>query len=101
LPAPAGVRVHVLPWNEPLPASAARWLAEGWSGRAVLDLSHWCVVVPTRQSGRRLREALAALAAEQGQAVFPPRVVLPEGLASMGAPYGRGGQPGGATAGVD
>ena len=80
------MRLHVLSWNEPLPASAARWLAEGWSGRAVLDLAHWCVVVPTRQSGRRLREALAALAAEQGQAVFPPRVILPEGLASMGAP---------------
>lgn len=81
-----GVRLSVLPWTEPLPSSAARWLAAGWEGHSVLDLAHWLVVVPTRQSGRRLREALAALAAERGQAVFPPRVLLPEGLAGLGAP---------------
>ena len=33
------------------------------------------MVVPTRQSGRRLREALAAHAASKGAAVFSPRVI--------------------------
>jgi ATP-dependent helicase/nuclease subunit B len=38
------------------------------------------VVVPTRQSGRRLREAIAAHAAARGQAAFPPRVLSPDRL---------------------
>lgn len=78
--ASAGVRTHVLNWREPLARAAARWLAGPWSGDGPLDLGDWLVVVPTRQSGRRLREALATLAAERGSAVFPPRVVLPETL---------------------
>ncbi|MBW8781848.1 MAG: PD-(D/E)XK nuclease family protein [Verrucomicrobia bacterium] len=79
-------RLHVLPWDQPLVRSAAAWLSAGWSGKAPLDLSDRLVIVPTRQSGRRLREALAALAAVRGQAVFPPKVVLPEILATLEAP---------------
>jgi ATP-dependent helicase/nuclease subunit B len=79
-------RLHVLPWTQPLPRQAAAWLAQGWSGAAPLDLRTLLVVVPTRQSGRRLREALAAHAAARGQAVWPPRVVLPEDLLRLGAP---------------
>jgi ATP-dependent helicase/nuclease subunit B len=56
------------------------WLARDWSGEGPLDLSRWLLVVPTRQAGRRLREALAELAATREQAVFPPRVVTPEVL---------------------
>ena len=78
--------LHVLPWTQPLPRQAAAWLAQGWSGGAPLDLRTLLVVVPTRQSGRRLREALAAHAAVHGQAVWPPRVVLPEDLLRLGAP---------------
>ncbi len=66
--------------------SAAAWLAHGWPGDAPLDLADLLVIVPTRQSGRRLRESLAAHAAMRGQAVFPPKVVLPETLATLGAP---------------
>lgn len=77
---PAQLRRHVLPWNRPLPAQAAAWLACGWSGAGALDLGDWLVVVPTRQSGRRLREALAEHAAARGSAVLAPRVVLPEDL---------------------
>jgi ATP-dependent helicase/nuclease subunit B len=79
-------RLHVLPWTQPLPRQAAAWLAQGWSGDAPLDLHALLVVVPTRQSGRRLREALAAHAEARGQAVWPPRVVLPEDLLRLGAP---------------
>ena len=77
-------RLHLLPWDQPLLPRAVAWLAAGWPGGSPLDLSSLLVVVPTRQSGRRLREALAAFAAERGQAVFPPRVVLPEGVVAGG-----------------
>jgi len=77
---PAQLRRHVLPWNRPLPAQAAAWLARDWDGAGPLDLGGTLVVVPTRQSGRRLREALAEHAAARGSAVLAPRVVLPEDL---------------------
>ena len=76
----AGVRRHFLPWNRPLLPQAAAWLAAGWSGGLPLDLGDTLVVVPTRQSGRRLREALAEHAAADQQAVFPPKVFTPESL---------------------
>lgn len=69
-----------LPWDRPLLPQAAAWLAGEWTGNGPLDLTRVLIVVPTRQSGRRLREALAAHAAERGQAVFAPRVVTPETL---------------------
>jgi ATP-dependent helicase/nuclease subunit B len=84
--APAHFRRHFLPWDRTLPAQAAAFLAEGWSGEGPLDLSRLLVVVPTRQAGRRLREALAEKAAERGQAVFSPRVLTPEAL--VAAPPG-------------
>ncbi len=76
----AQLRRHFLPWDRPLPAQAAAWLAQGWDGRGALDLSDTLVIVPTRQSGRRLREALAEHAAAHSSAVLAPRVVLPEDL---------------------
>lgn len=69
-----------LSWDRPLLPQAVALLTEGWTGEGPLDLAHLAVVVPTRQSGRRLREALAAHAARRGAAVFPPRVLLPESL---------------------
>lgn len=71
---------HFLPWNRPLPSQAAELLARGWAGGGALDLSRVLVVVQTKQVGRRLRAALADLAAARGQAVFPPRVLTPEAL---------------------
>ena len=80
MPPSANVRRHFLPWDRPLPAQAAAWLAREWSGDGPLDLGGVLVIVPTRQSGRRLREALAQHAAARGSAVLAPRVVLPEDL---------------------
>jgi ATP-dependent helicase/nuclease subunit B len=74
------LRLQLLPWDRPLLPQAVELLARDWSGDGPLDLSALLVVVSTRQSGRRLREGLAARAAERSQAVFPPQVVLPEGL---------------------
>lgn len=79
------VRFHLLPWDQPLLKRAVDWLAGDWQGGGPLDLSDLLVVAPTRQSGRRLREALAVRAAGRGQAVFPPRVMLPEDIVAPGA----------------
>ena len=79
-------RLHLLPWDQPLLPQAVDLLAAGWKGDGPLDLSALLVIVPTRQSGRRLREALAVRAATCHQAVFPPRVGPPETLATLGAP---------------
>lgn len=87
-PLPANVSRHFLPWDRPLLPQAVAWLARDWSGTGPLDLARWLVVVPTRQAGRRLREALAEHAAEAGQAVFPPRVVTPESFISQGMAAG-------------
>jgi ATP-dependent helicase/nuclease subunit B len=74
------VRRHFLPWNRPLLPQVAEWLAGDWEGGGPLDLSGVLAIVPTRQSGRRLREALAEHAAKRGGAVFPPRVHTPDTL---------------------
>jgi ATP-dependent helicase/nuclease subunit B len=82
---PASLRRHFLSWDRPLLPQAVAFLAGEWPGRGPLDLSHLLVLVPTRQSGRRLREALADYAAKHGAAVFPPRVMLPESLLTPAA----------------
>lgn len=71
-----------LSWEKPLLAQAVAALAAGWTGGAPLDLSDQMVLVPTRQAGRRLREALAAHAADRGRAVFPPRVLTLDAIAA-------------------
>lgn len=81
-PATIAPELTLLPWTTPLPQAASAWLAQaaGWTGDGPLDLEGRMVIVPTRQSGRRLREALAIMAAEKSQAVFPPVVIVPEML---------------------
>jgi ATP-dependent helicase/nuclease subunit B len=81
-------RRHFLGWDRPLLPQAAAWLASEWTGAGPLDLSRTVAVVPTRESGRRLREALAAWAASRGSAVFPPRVFTPEALLNQASPRG-------------
>ncbi|HWA86010.1 MAG TPA: PD-(D/E)XK nuclease family protein [Opitutus sp.] len=80
---PESVHRHFLPWDRPLVPQAVAWLAREWHGAGPLDLGDTLVIVPTRQAGRRLREALAEHAATRGQAAFPPRVTTPEGLLAV------------------
>ena len=79
---PASFHRHCLSWERPWLAQVTAWLARDWDGSGPLDLSDTVAVVPTRQSGRRLREALANLAFTRDQAVFAPRVVTPDVLVS-------------------
>jgi ATP-dependent helicase/nuclease subunit B len=85
LPESHRIHRHFLPWDRPLLAQAVEFLTADWSGKEALDLSSQLVLVPTRQSGRRLREALAGFAAQTGQAVFPPRVLSLETLIAPAA----------------
>jgi ATP-dependent helicase/nuclease subunit B len=84
VPPPLTARRHFLSWDRPLLPQAVAFLAGGWEGDGPLDLSARLVVVPTQQSGRRLREALAEYAAARGQAAFPPRVFTPDRLIAQG-----------------
>lgn len=79
------LHLHLLSWDRPLLGRAVDRLAEGWTG-GVLDLSDRMVVVPTRQAGRRLREALAVHAAGGEAAVLAPRVVVPEQILELALP---------------
>jgi ATP-dependent helicase/nuclease subunit B len=72
-----GVRPEIihLPWDQPTVAAAVDWLvADAGDGR--VDLSKDWVLLPTRQAGRRLREALAWACRERG-GIFPPRTGTP------------------------
>jgi ATP-dependent helicase/nuclease subunit B len=85
MPLPPGhVRRHFLAWDRPWLEQATAWLAREWQGAGPLDLSGVLAIVPTQQAGRRLREALAGLAAERNSAVFAPRVLTPEALLRQG-----------------
>ena len=86
VPEAANLHRHVIPWDRPLLQQAVAFLAGDWDGAGPLDLSRLLVVVPTRQSGRRLREALAVLAGACGQSVWPPQVLLPDELLQPAMP---------------
>ncbi len=76
-------------WSGPVLDGVADWLLQETDGCDVLDLSSICVITPTRQSGRRLREALALRAAERDAALIPPLVREPASVWENG----RSGQP--------
>ena len=65
-----------LPWDQPLLTSAVNWLLGEASDR-VVDLREWQLILPTRQAGRRLREALAWEMDQRNGALFPPRTGTP------------------------
>lgn len=68
-----------LDWNRPLlPAVTERLL--GYAAGSVIDLSSILVIVPTRQSGRRLRESLALAVRDAGKGLLPPEILTPDTL---------------------
>ncbi|MGZ0655363.1 PD-(D/E)XK nuclease family protein [Coraliomargarita sp. W4R72] len=72
---------HSLDWNQQLlPAVTERLLS--FTEGSLLDLSHLLVIVPTRQSGRRLREALAVAIQDKGLGLLPPDIITPDTLLS-------------------
>ncbi len=68
-----------LDWNSPLlPAVTKRLLANVDS--SIVDLSDTMVIVPTKQAGRRLLEALALEVSKQDRGLFPPEIITPDRL---------------------
>ena len=65
-----------LHWDRPLLTSATERLLTD-SGERLVDLSDTLLLLPTRQAGRRLREALAAEMAKRGGGLFPPQIASP------------------------
>ncbi len=61
-----------LGWQQSLGESAAQWL---WQRRELLTEA--CIVVPTAQAGRRLRERLTRLADNEQSAILGLQVVTP------------------------
>ncbi len=66
-----------LGWDRPFLTRATDWLLERRE-----ELPRWLVVVPTSQSGRRLREAMA----EQAGALLSPKIMTPGALLKTPAP---------------
>lgn len=68
---------HFIGLNSPLAPAVADWLIDRFGGRP-LDLSAVAVVVPTANSGRLLRAALAAAADTLGTGLLAPMVITPD-----------------------
>ncbi|MDB6137689.1 MAG: ATP-dependent nuclease subunit B-like protein [Verrucomicrobiaceae bacterium] len=64
-------------WDQPVLDRAIALLTEKWQG-GELDLGDALIIVPTAESGRRLKEALARATALRGGAVSAPHVWAPE-----------------------
>jgi ATP-dependent helicase/nuclease subunit B len=77
MPASPQLRRLFAGWDRPVLTVAVDWLCQGWT-HGPLELHDLLVMVPTAQSARRLREALAARAAQAGTGVLAPTVVTPE-----------------------
>lgn len=68
-----------LDWDKPLLPAVTERLLDFASGD-VVDLSSLIAVVPTRQSGRRLQEALALAIRESGKGLLSPQILTPDAL---------------------
>ena len=72
-----GPKLHFLGWDKPVLHLAAERLLPTTPGNTC-DLSNLLIIVPTRHSGRRLREHLALMASRKDAAVLPPSVLAPD-----------------------
>ncbi|MDR1497677.1 MAG: PD-(D/E)XK nuclease family protein [Puniceicoccales bacterium] len=76
---PTPENVHFIGWTMPVASAvAAVLLREVGQTAAAFDFTGHVVVVPTRESGRRLLVALAAQASEAGLGVLAPEVFTPD-----------------------
>lgn len=71
--------------------SSVDYLFDRYGQQGLVDLTEVTIVWPTGRAGRRFREVLLELAAEQERAIFPPRIMtvgsLPEQLYENKLPF--------------
>lgn len=77
-----GIHRIDLDWDKPLLPAVSEGLLKHADG-ALVDLSNLMVVVPTGQSGRRLREALALNCNENGTGLLSPQILTPDQLLKL------------------
>lgn len=71
---------HPLSWTSPLLPQVVEYLLGEAEEHSPLTLDHLIVLTPTRQSGRRLHEALVAEANRAQSGLFPPLILTPDAL---------------------
>lgn len=86
------LQLHFLGWDAPVTHKVREFLIPAAPAEPV-DLCDSLIVVPTRQAGRRLREAMALFCADHGTALLSARVVPPTFF--LHPPDGFAGEAGG------
>ena len=76
---------HFLGWDAPLTEKVCSFLLDRQASGPI-DLEKTLLLVPTRQAGRRLREALAVRCAERETALLSARVITPGALLHYNSP---------------
>ncbi|MDR2981636.1 MAG: PD-(D/E)XK nuclease family protein [Puniceicoccales bacterium] len=85
MPLPAST--HFLDWATPLAQAAADFLfGEHSITDSVIDFTGHVIVVPTRESGRRLHAELAQLAGVQNKGILSPTILTPDACLRLLAP---------------
>lgn len=81
---PIEPELQLIPYVTPPARAAAEFLLGHTTGSGAVDLRGVLVVVPTRNAGRRLMEALVAEVEDRGiPGVFPPRILTPNAVADL------------------
>lgn len=88
----SNINLHFWDWDTPALHKAVAELMHGWSG-GELNLSDKVIIVPTAETGKRLREALAVAVAEKEGAVTAPYVWHPENALWWGVEESRKASP--------
>jgi ATP-dependent helicase/nuclease subunit B len=71
---------HLFSWKKPLLPQLVDYLLQKSTTDTPLSLDHLLIIAPTRQSGRRLLEALTQIAHQHEKGLLPPLILTPDAL---------------------
>lgn len=86
------VKRHFLGWDGSIPHRVSAYLLPS-PGQGICDLQDTLVIVPTRQAGRRVREALAVACDAHRTGLLSPLIMAPAGLLAPDAAGPRDATP--------
>ncbi len=77
-----GATLHFLGWDKPITTIVSHFILSSLTGpdRKIIDLQHDLIIVPTRQAGRHLREAMTLYCARHNAAMLSARIEEPSSL---------------------